>query len=64
MNKIKGCTINPALSFESAFKIARDGKFNQFIWRGEKYCTKKRKKVVTEIPDIIDIWEKCSNHRA
>jgi hypothetical protein len=55
--KIRGCTINPALSFDEAFVKAKFGKFEQFIWRGRKYCTETGNEVVTEIPDIIDTWE-------
>lgn len=55
--KIRGCTINPALTFDGAFAKAKSGKFDQFIWRGRKYHTKTREEVVIKIPDIIDVWE-------
>ena len=54
--KIRGCTINPELSFEDAVSAASKGKFDQFLWRGKKYDAKTKEEVEIKIQDIIDTW--------
>lgn len=55
--KIRGCTINPELSFDDAATIANKSKFDQFLWRGKKYNAKTKEEVEVKIPDIIDVWD-------